>query len=251
MQSVDVAIVEPSRLFREGLQKLLCGSPFAVVSAGGSAAETFESAGGASADLVILGPGTGGEAEMEVDWVCTHQPAPHRPRFVLLSDALEPARLRRAAAAGVDAVLSQDISGEVLRRSLDLVMLGQQLFPAVLAHAQSECVPAPRAGLIPFPVPGAARPQAPQAERTPRPNLSERETQILCCLAGGMSNKAIARELRIQEATVKAHVKALLRKIGAANRTQAAIWAHKNPRPRDAAVGAMPPVGAPSRHSAA
>jgi two-component system nitrate/nitrite response regulator NarL len=38
-------------------------------------------------------------------------------------------------------------------------------------------------------------------------------------------NKAIARKLDLTEATVKVHVKAILRKIGAANRTQAALWA--------------------------
>lgn len=70
----------------------------------------------------------------------------------------------------------------------------------------------------------------------PRPNLalvdqqcsvmlSERESQILYFLTNGATNKAIARELGITEATVKVHVKSLLRKIHANNRTQAAIWA--------------------------
>jgi two-component system nitrate/nitrite response regulator NarL len=44
----------------------------------------------------------------------------------------------------------------------------------------------------------------------------------------GDSNKAIANRLGITEATVKVHLKSLLRKIGAANRTQAAIWALNN-----------------------
>jgi two-component system nitrate/nitrite response regulator NarL len=41
----------------------------------------------------------------------------------------------------------------------------------------------------------------------------------------GEPNKLIARKLHVTEATVKVHVKAILRKIGASNRTQAAIWA--------------------------
>ena len=44
-------------------------------------------------------------------------------------------------------------------------------------------------------------------------------------LAEGHSNKAIAKELTITEATVKVHLKAVLRKLGATNRTQVAIWA--------------------------
>nr|WP_238940287.1 response regulator transcription factor [Pseudoroseomonas ludipueritiae] len=58
--------------------------------------------------------------------------------------------------------------------------------------------------------------------------LSSREHQILQCLINGLTNKAIARDLDISEATVKVHVKALLRKTRLANRTQAAIWALNN-----------------------
>ena len=57
------------------------------------------------------------------------------------------------------------------------------------------------------------------------PRFSQRERQILCQLARGGSNKEIARVFCITESTVKVHLKALLRKIGARNRTQAAIWA--------------------------
>jgi two-component system nitrate/nitrite response regulator NarL len=44
----------------------------------------------------------------------------------------------------------------------------------------------------------------------------------------GLSNKTIARELDIAEATVKVHVKGLLRKTQMANRTQAAVWGLNN-----------------------
>ncbi|MCJ2179781.1 LuxR C-terminal-related transcriptional regulator [Novosphingobium album (ex Hu et al. 2023)] len=56
-------------------------------------------------------------------------------------------------------------------------------------------------------------------------NLSPREHDVLCCLMAGYSNKVIARELDVCEATVKVHVKAILRKLNVDNRTQAAIWA--------------------------
>jgi len=54
--------------------------------------------------------------------------------------------------------------------------------------------------------------------------LSPREKSILRCLIEGDSNKCIARKIDIAEATVKVHVKAILRKIRVHNRTQAAIW---------------------------
>jgi DNA-binding NarL/FixJ family response regulator len=58
--------------------------------------------------------------------------------------------------------------------------------------------------------------------------LSPREVQVLQKLCEGKSNKEIARDLGIQEPTVKLHMKTLYRKIGAANRTQAAMLAKES-----------------------
>ena len=58
--------------------------------------------------------------------------------------------------------------------------------------------------------------------------LSPREQEILQALVTGASNKLIAIKLGITEATVKVHLKTLLRKIDVNNRTQAAIWAMNN-----------------------
>ena len=57
--------------------------------------------------------------------------------------------------------------------------------------------------------------------------LSAREVDILESIMKGMANKVIARQFDICEATVKVHVKAILRKLGVENRTQAATWAVK------------------------
>jgi two-component system nitrate/nitrite response regulator NarL len=55
--------------------------------------------------------------------------------------------------------------------------------------------------------------------------LTDREIEILGRLVHGDANKIISRRLQITEATVKVHVKAVLRKLKVMNRTQAAIWA--------------------------
>ena len=55
--------------------------------------------------------------------------------------------------------------------------------------------------------------------------LTEREQQVLKGLTEGKSNKEIARDLDLSEPTIKLHVKTLYRKVGAANRTQAALIA--------------------------
>jgi DNA-binding NarL/FixJ family response regulator len=57
--------------------------------------------------------------------------------------------------------------------------------------------------------------------------LTPRELQVLKGLTEGKSNKEIARDLDLQEPTIKLHVKTLYRKVGAANRTQAALIARE------------------------
>jgi two-component system, NarL family, nitrate/nitrite response regulator NarL len=66
-----------------------------------------------------------------------------------------------------------------------------------------------------------------------RPRLSEREAQVLDGLVKGHANKVIARSCDLTEATVKVHMKSILRKIQVANRTQAAVWALEHGRSAD------------------
>ncbi|WP_299369742.1 response regulator transcription factor [uncultured Tateyamaria sp.] len=70
-----------------------------------------------------------------------------------------------------------------------------------------------------------AAPEAPTARDEAFADLSDREMQTLEQLCIGLSNKEIARNLGIQEVTVKLHVKNLLAKLGVSNRTQAALLA--------------------------
>ena len=80
------------------------------------------------------------------------------------------------------------------------------------------------------------------AEDAAAPQLSPRELVILRCLIEGNSNKGIARKIDIAEATVKVHVKAILRKIRVQNRTQAAIWGMNNVPPvQPANNNSLPP----------
>lgn len=54
--------------------------------------------------------------------------------------------------------------------------------------------------------------------------LTSREHEILKCIAKGLSNKLIARELDISDGTVKVHVKHLLKKLNLRSRVEAAVW---------------------------
>lgn len=55
------------------------------------------------------------------------------------------------------------------------------------------------------------------------PNLTPREREVLACLTMGMTNREIAAELNLAVTTVKSHLSSTYKKLGVANRTQAAM----------------------------
>ena len=146
-------------------------------------------------------------------------------RIVLLQHHWRTADIAAAFEAGTNACFTENMDSHELLKAIELIMLGHQtMLPnevvAELAGREH------KVSTI-----GGGEPSiVSQIGNLVRQNLSlsPRETSILSCLSRGASNKLIAREINISEATVKVHVKAILRKIGVANRTQAAVWAMTN-----------------------
>ena len=68
------------------------------------------------------------------------------------------------------------------------------------------------------------------ATRQPMEPLTAREEEVLVTVARGRTNDEIASELFITTSTVKAHVASLMRKLGARNRVEVAMWAHESGR---------------------
>ncbi|MBD0316775.1 MAG: response regulator transcription factor [Nitrospiraceae bacterium] len=116
--------------------------------------------------------------------------------------------LLAAMGGGADGIQIKNVSPEALIQSLQLIMLGEKVFPTNLASMLL--------GMNTISPQHSIR------------GLSPREQEILQALVTGASNKTIAIRLGITEATVKVHLKTLLRKIDVNNRTQAAIWAMNN-----------------------
>ncbi len=133
-------------------------------------------------------------------------------KVVVLVDRLRPIVMKQLLSSGVEGFLTPNIHEDALLRYLELVLLGETLYHPDI------CSSGPEQGALAFlndGKPGAAR-------------LSARERQVLRLLAGGLSNKHIARKLEIADGTVKVYVRNLSRKLGQRNRTQLATWAVVN-----------------------
>jgi len=146
-------------------------------------------------------------------------------RGVVLDDHCNREAMRAAIQAGASAYLMKTITTEALLKALDLVMLGETVFSSSFLPLVHDLVEDSQPAAHPVPGYDSAEEEIkdPVARR-----LSSREIDTLRCLVEGCSNKIIARRFSIAEATVKVHVKAILRKIRVGNRTQAAIWAMSN-----------------------
>ncbi len=140
-------------------------------------------------------------------------------RVVVLADQFDFNAVMTARHAGADGFCLTTTGRDVLVHSLELVMLGEIVVPSDLILAIM--------GDGPYKLECSHRrgPETLNGIDPPRRSLSSREIEILGWLKEGAPNKVIARKLNVAEATVKVHIKAILRKIGAGNRTQAAIWA--------------------------
>jgi two-component system nitrate/nitrite response regulator NarL len=212
MDPVNVFLIDTNKLFREGLRRLFDNSHFQVIGEAGGLREGLPAieATGIPPELILIDPVTGGEEEVEA--MRALRAAYPQTRIVILTSDLCTRRLSAALGAGADGYLMKDLSCEALSQSLRLVMMGEKVFPTHLAELL---------------VSGRTDDHGPEVPAR-RKGLSQREMQILRCLLNGNSNKMIANHLSITEATVKVHLKSLLRKINASNRTQAAIWALNN-----------------------
>jgi two-component system nitrate/nitrite response regulator NarL len=159
----------------------------------------------------------GGSSERVLEAVTSMKSQYPLCKVALIESRHELEFVQAAICAGVDGFCSATGAREVLIKSLELVMLGERLLPSTLVQALLS-----QGFGINSPVHATVEVNSPD----PRvQKLSPREKTILQSIMGGDANKVIARKLEVTEATVKVHVKAILRKVGAANRTQAAMWA--------------------------
>jgi two-component system nitrate/nitrite response regulator NarL len=219
VRAVSTYLVCPNVLLRSGFSHILSGTQFNL-----SADEFKDHSELPAIDgrnpvlLLVCANGTVSEPAQIVESLKARCPS---AQVVIFADHIEPAALIQAYKAGVDGVCATDMDRGVLLKALELVMLGERFIPSSMGLAFLESIPEELRSVdgdnvVPMRMPGDTAPR-----------LSGREQQILRCLIEGASNKHIARQLGVAEATVKVHIKAILRKAKVANRTQAAMWAQR------------------------
>ncbi len=131
-------------------------------------------------------------------------------RCIVLTTSNTEADLIEALRAGVDGYLLKDMDPKDLCNNLKKVMSGVTVLHESLTKILKNAL---------------IHPSLSTSEK--EVSLTERETEVLECLANGLKNKTIAQALIISETTVKIHIKHLLRKLNLTSRLEAAVWAHK------------------------
>jgi two-component system nitrate/nitrite response regulator NarL len=238
--SLPIVVTHPSTLFHNGLRQLFTKSRFRPVRIATSLNDELETYLRTQGSCVWL---TGVETSIAATTALMRKVVAGNPgvKVVILAPAQNAEDIAAVLKAGACGFLCQDICGERLLKSLELIALSE-----MVVHPQLACNPPPnendtnrhtvmrsstahtirslesRSG-----APGE-NDEAEGGTGQGVPSLSRRETLILRMLMQGASNKVIARNLVITESTVKVHMKAILRKLRLQNRTQAAIWARNN-----------------------
>ena len=226
---IATLIIEPRSLVREGLVSLMASHSYHVIGGVASTADIDSSLLVADVPrLVILGALPAEEAAPAAS--CIRKLWPDT-KIVLLFERALSTDYQNWQASEIDGCIPLSVSPDVLVGTLQQILDGDL---KILVHEAASrsviALPSARLPITPVVTNEEARTGAFDGSFSirVRHGLSEREEQVLRDLIKGLPNKTIARKRDIAEATVKVHLKSILRKIRMANRTQAAIWALEN-----------------------
>jgi DNA-binding NarL/FixJ family response regulator len=207
---IRVCVVEDQTLVREGIRSLLALAPgIEVVAEAADGTAALETIPAARPDVVLLDvkmPGLSG-----IDVLRTLAARGALPPTIVLTTFDDEDLVVESLRAGARGFLLKDVSLDGLVRAIRTVVAGGTFVQAVDAG----------------PARGAKSVRADfSALETPDP-LTPREREVLRLVAGGYSNREIARALSMAEGTVKNHVSSILSKLGVRDRTRAVLMAVK------------------------
>jgi DNA-binding NarL/FixJ family response regulator len=201
LKLIRVAVVDDHSLFRRGLISLLGDMPeFEVVGESSNGEEALNILPGINPDVVLMDVNMPG-----MDGIMTVQnlrSINFQGRILMLTISKENDDLLGAIQSGADGYLLKNTEPEELKRAIIRASQGQGVLSPEVTAAVMKVVA--RHGVED----GASL-------------LSEREIEVLNCLADGLTTQQIAARLYISENTVKTHIRHILEKLEASNRTEA------------------------------
>lgn len=207
----NVCLVSECEITREGLGNILRSEGFNVIGSFGAISELDEREFESGLFFFVL------DGIAAIDQPQSIREVKDRFEFapiVILAERFDFSIMLECFHSGAQGYIVRSMKAQPLTTSLRLAALGERVLPPDLVDIFEQQTFTP-----------ILRTTERSDEEVNRARLSPRELDVLCCLMAGYSNKVIARELTVCEATVKVHVKAILRKLNVHNRTQAAIWA--------------------------
>lgn len=198
MPRIRILVVDDHPIVRSGITSVLATqADFEVVGESANGAEAIRDAAALQPDLVLMDlrmPVTNG-----VDATAAILAARPAARVVVLTTYASDGEVLRAIEAGAVGYLLKDVPHDELFRALRAVARGERyLAPIVTERLMAKW------------------------QQPARAALTERELDVLRCVARGAGNKEIAATLRIAAPTVKAHLVHIFEKLGVENRTAAA-----------------------------
>ena len=220
----SIVIIDKSALFRAGLKYVLPEDRFRVEASCSLPCELPPRA--LNKSLLMLIGLDNAEANSSLSQIASFKARHEVSHIIAFSEQFRREELLAAMEAGADGYLiKNEVTPKSLVQTLELVLLGAMVIPQGFGRLKGQAALAedrlaPAEAVLEAIQPHLGN-RAEQLGRLSR--LTEREQMVLTQIMRGASNKHIARELNIAEATVKVHVKSLLRKLRVQNRTQAAM----------------------------
>lgn len=223
----SIVLLAKNDILREGLRRILLDGGFCLEQSVASVLDLDAQARNLKPTLVVFDWVKGDDLDENLFGIRSVYASAN---IVVLADEFSCDSMVQVFNAGAHGYIVKRLGCDSLVASLRLVAMGEKVMPSQLANQLSEV-------LLNHSL--SATKTADLTEL-----LSERELETMRYLLGGNPNKVIANHLDVSEATVKVHVKSILRKLGVRNRTQAAIWAVNNGL--EMGVPAFTPSGHPA-----
>lgn len=207
--SIKLIIADPHPIFLLGMERLLSGeTSIDVVAFCHTATETVQAVRSEQPDMLILDLGFRDFNGMDVIRGLRRDKLPIK--VIILTAALDDEQTLETMRLGVQGILLKSMPAELLPQCIRKVYAGGQwLEKQSLGHALEKML------------------RRESGARRIATILTERETEIMCLVAQGLSNREIGERVAVGEGTIKVHVHNIYSKLGINNRVDLTLYAQK------------------------